>query len=202
LATVIHLVRHGLVENPRKIFYGRLPEFALSAEGMEQAEAAAVFFRRCPLQAIYSSPMLRARQTAEIIQKYHPDLTIAISEDINEIHTEYEGYTIEELERIDWQFYRNVKPPYETPQDIFKRLQKFLTEARQNHAGQEIVAVTHGDIICFAMAWASGWPIDGESKRRFALENGYPAPASITTLTFEDDALDALPHMTYAVPYL
>ncbi len=201
VATVVHFVRHGLVHNPRKVFYGRLPEFALSNEGIQQVQAAAVFFRRRPIAAIYSSPMLRAQQTAAIIQQKHQGLAVTTTELINEIYTQYEGQPIAELERIDWEFYENVKAPYESPHDIFKRLQDFLADVRVNHLNQEVVAVSHGDIICFAMTWAKGWPIDGDSKRRFARENGYPTTASITTLTFTTDSPDDIPQMTYSVPY-
>lgn len=198
---MIHFVRHGLVRNPAKVFYGRLPQFALSEEGIQQAQAASVFFRRRPLTAIYSSPMLRSQQTAEIIQKQHHELPITISELINEIHTAHEGRPLSELETMNWEFYENVTDPYESPEDIFQRLYQFVSEVRAHHQDEEVAAVSHGDIICFAMTWAMGWPITGESKRRFAQERNYPTTASITTLTFDDDDPDAVPSMNYMVPY-
>lgn len=199
MATVIHFVRHGSVENPREVLYGRLPEFGLSTKGVQQAQAAAIFFRRRPIQAIYSSPMLRARQTADIVQKQHNELDVVVSELINEIYTPYEGQPIAELEKMNWQFYENISAPYEMPEDIFSRLRQFIDDVYQNHPNQEVVAVSHGDIICFAMTWARGWPIDGESKRRVAEENGYPTTASITSLSVSDD--DELPTFSYTVPY-
>ncbi|HET8648098.1 MAG TPA: histidine phosphatase family protein, partial [Vicinamibacteria bacterium] len=39
--TLVHLVRHGLVDNPRRLVYGRLPGWHLSPPGRRQAEAAA-----------------------------------------------------------------------------------------------------------------------------------------------------------------
>ena len=39
--TVVHLLRHGEVENPTKILYGRLPGFRLSPLGEQMAKAAA-----------------------------------------------------------------------------------------------------------------------------------------------------------------
>ena len=64
--TQIHFVRHGEVHNPQKIYYGRLPGFPLSEEGRRQAQAAAHALRARPLAAIFSSPMQRARETAEL----------------------------------------------------------------------------------------------------------------------------------------
>ena len=37
--TVVHLVRHGEVENPQRVLYGRIPGFHLSAEGRVMAKA-------------------------------------------------------------------------------------------------------------------------------------------------------------------
>ena len=62
-------MRHGEVHNPRAIFYGRMPRFRLSEAGRRQAEAAADYLAGAPLAAIYTSPLLRARQTAAIIQR-------------------------------------------------------------------------------------------------------------------------------------
>lgn len=64
--TRISFVRHGTVDNPRDVFYGRLPGFVLSVEGDRQARAAAEALRHEPIAAIYTSPMRRARQTADI----------------------------------------------------------------------------------------------------------------------------------------
>jgi len=43
-STIVHLLRHGEVENPAGIVYGRLPGYHLSANGRLMAEAAADYF--------------------------------------------------------------------------------------------------------------------------------------------------------------
>lgn len=62
----IHLIRHGEVDNPDGILYGRLPGFQLSARGREMAELAAkhVLEEGRAVAALYASPLLRARQSA------------------------------------------------------------------------------------------------------------------------------------------
>ncbi|HJW62316.1 MAG TPA: histidine phosphatase family protein, partial [Actinomycetes bacterium] len=62
--TVVHLVRHGQVENPRRVLYGRLPGYHLSARGRAQAELLAGHFRGARLAAVLASPLERAQQTA------------------------------------------------------------------------------------------------------------------------------------------
>ena len=70
--TTIWLARHGEVHNPSNLLYGRLPRMDLSPEGRRQAQALDDFLAERPLAAIYSSPMLRARRTAEIILRVAP----------------------------------------------------------------------------------------------------------------------------------
>ena len=43
--TVVHLVRHGEVHNPKKLLYGRLPDFHLSSRGRSMAARTATSFK-------------------------------------------------------------------------------------------------------------------------------------------------------------
>src|SRR5271155_2663186 len=65
--TVVHLVRHGEVENPRGVLYGRIPGFHLSADGRVMAKAAADFLAGRDVTVLRSSPLERALETAEPI---------------------------------------------------------------------------------------------------------------------------------------
>lgn len=198
--TTIHFVRHGYVHNPSAILYGRLPNFRLSAEGQAQAQAAATFLGEKNIAAIYSSPMLRARQTAQIIAKAHPTLSVVrISDNINEIYTSFEGRPLQELEAINWEFYDGVQAPYESPADIFARIMGFVGKVQERHRGQELIAVSHGDICVFATAWAKKVAVSGKFKREMALDNGYPATASITSISFED--VEHVTSFSYTIPY-
>lgn len=198
----IHFIRHGYVHNPNKILYGRLPRFRLSTEGLRQAQTAANYCATYPITQIYTSPMLRARQTAAIVAQPH-SLKISQSSLLNEILTSYQGNPLTELEKIDWEFYTNVQPPYETPEDIIQRVKAFFTFARNRHPKQEVIGVTHGDIVCYAMIWSLGLPLTGQSKRQIVElgTDGYPATASITTFEFQTDDPDEVPTFTYVKPY-
>jgi len=63
-STIVHLLRHGEVENPAGIIYGRLPGYHLSANGRSMASAAADFFAERPVVALFCSPLERAQETA------------------------------------------------------------------------------------------------------------------------------------------
>src|SRR5580700_7967007 len=64
---IVHLVRHGEVHNPGRILYGRLPEFHLSEAGRLMAKAAGDYLAGRDVTVLESSPLDRARETAEPI---------------------------------------------------------------------------------------------------------------------------------------
>lgn len=202
IVTTIHLVRHGHVHNPQKVLYGRLPGFNLSEKGIAQATVTADFLEKRPISAVFSSPMLRARRTAQLIMARHRGLRLSASQLLQEVYTKFDGSPLEAMEKIDWEFYTDVEAPYETPLDILTRTQRFFKKVRRLYRGQEVVAVSHGDIVCFALAWMGNFEITGETKRRIALGDvGYPATASVTSIHFKSDAADEIPTFSYHIPY-
>jgi len=65
--TNIYLVRHGSTEwNEKRIWQG-VVDTELSSRGIEEVEKVSEFFKNKSIDAIFSSPMKRARQTANII---------------------------------------------------------------------------------------------------------------------------------------
>ncbi|MBN9168662.1 MAG: histidine phosphatase family protein, partial [Microbacterium sp.] len=63
----LHLVRHGEVHNPRRVLYGRLPGYRLSAAGRRMARQAADYVHGLerPITALVCSPLERTRESAE-----------------------------------------------------------------------------------------------------------------------------------------
>ena len=67
---VIFLIRHGNTEfNEKKIFRGHF-DVPLDKNGIKQAEKTGKFLKDINIDAIYSSPLNRACNTAEIIKKW------------------------------------------------------------------------------------------------------------------------------------
>jgi broad specificity phosphatase PhoE len=65
--SIVHLVRHGEVENPDQVLYGRVAGYHLSAAGRTMAKAAADYLAGRGVSLLRSSPLERAVQTAEPI---------------------------------------------------------------------------------------------------------------------------------------
>jgi probable phosphoglycerate mutase len=204
MPTLLSFVRHGQVYNPDQIYYGRLPGFRLDAKGRDQAKLAARVLRSTPLAALFSSPQLRARQTAREILRFHPRLKLKISRLLDEVYTPYEGHPSAQTDAINGDVYTGTSPPFEQPVDIVNRAQKFVRRIRKRFAGRQVAAVTHGDTITFMILWAKGLALEPAYKGKlapFGIPDGYPAPASITTFAFKTDAPDELPRITYVRPY-
>jgi broad specificity phosphatase PhoE len=72
----IYLVRHGETEwNRVRRFQGR-SNLPLNQEGIKQVNALALALKNKPLNAIYTSPLLRAFETARLIKVFHPSIPI------------------------------------------------------------------------------------------------------------------------------
>lgn len=198
--TRVTLVRHGRVHNPEKIFYGRLPGFGLSSEGLREVRCTAQTLSRQPLAAIYTSPLLRARQTAGAIQAFHKHLRVRTSTLLTEVYSPYEGRPTNVVDALGGDVYSGAASPYEQPQDIIRRVQKFVRRIRQYFAGRQVVAVTHGDVITFMLLWANDLPPTPTYKRHLSvagLSDRYPATASMSTLVYRTSSIDERPLIVY-----
>lgn len=202
--TRITLVRHGHVHNPDDLVYGRLPGFRLSTVGRKQVAAAAARLSRVHLAALFCSPQLRARETAESLLQHHPGLSVTDAPLLDEIDCYFEGQSVEAVEARGWDLYTGVSEGYETPEDIAARASSFLLRVRRLYVGQHIAAVSHGDVIAFLVLWAMKQPVKVAQKRtldRFGITDSYPATASLTTLTYHTSALSEIPELAYIRPY-
>jgi broad specificity phosphatase PhoE len=123
----------------------------LSAIGQVQAEQTARFLSQQPIHAVFSSPLLRARQTAEAIARPH-GLPVGLVEALTECDVgAWENRSWADIERSEPDAYRQfVGDPYrfgyrggESLQQVDDRVLPALDELAQRHPGQRIVAVAH-----------------------------------------------------------
>jgi broad specificity phosphatase PhoE len=189
-ATTIYFIRHGSVDNPKNIFYGRLPSFGLSTEGRQQVRALNSFFREKSITRIISSPLLRARQTSREIAKFFQSIPISISSNLSEIKTPFDGLPLSELDARNWNIYSDTQAPFEQPIDVFNRSASFIRKTIREFPGKQIIAVTHADVIVFLLLWVHGYEVNYPNKSLIEhkkIDIPFPAPASVTTLIFQDE---------------
>ncbi len=93
------LVRHGETEwNRQKRFQGQI-DVPLNENGKLQGSKAAAFLKPIPIDAAVSSPLLRPKETAEMILQHHPHVSLTLEGDLQEIgHGEWEGKYENEIE--------------------------------------------------------------------------------------------------------
>lgn len=70
---------------------------------------------------------------------------------LNEVNLPYDGVSLDFVENRNFDLYTGTPKPYEQPKNILDRVNQFIDEVRLGHSGQEIVAVTHGDVIAFLL---------------------------------------------------
>jgi probable phosphoglycerate mutase len=198
--TTILLVRHADVHNPKDIVYGRLPRFGLSKIGREEAARTAVALAEEPVAAIYSSPQLRARQTAGFLLAHRPGLRLQITQDLDEVLTGWQGTPNAIMAEKNYNFYRDrVNPEDEDVPDVIVRLLRWVDRVVRRHAGQTVIGVTHGDTSMMLRLHFLGQEVTMEALRQKDL---YPAKGSITRLVFTGTgpARDQRAAVTYLDP--
>ncbi len=195
--TTVWLARHGEAHNPSERLYGRLPRVRLTPEGRRQAQALADFLEPRPLAAIYSSPMLRARRTAEAVLAQRHDLTrIRIDSDLQEVRTGWEGEPLNTLEQIDWDFYGHPRgADDESLQMIQERMQRWLKRVLRRHAGGEVLGVSHGDPVLIMAGTLRGLPLVPER----IFPRPYIATGCVYRLRF--NARDECREVEFLVPH-
>jgi phosphoserine phosphatase len=94
------LVRHGETQwNREKRFQGQI-DVPLNEQGRSQSSQAAKFLESVAIDRAVSSPMLRPKETAEIILQSHPGVTLELEDNLKEIsHGLWEGKLEEEIEQ-------------------------------------------------------------------------------------------------------
>lgn len=159
--TTIYLVRHGHYDSPTPVAPYRLPGFHLSALGITQATALAGILVDAKLSAIFTSPMERTKETAEIIGKPHAIHPIADTR-LLEVRSPLQGKTLEEIEELggwNWQIYDTpwyASQKGETIPQIQARIVSCIEEKRKEYKNSGVVLVSHGDPIMLAVAYYRG----------------------------------------------
>jgi broad specificity phosphatase PhoE len=147
--TVVHLLRHGQVDNPRRVLYGRMPGFHLSAEGLLMAKVVARHLAARDITAVFSSPLERALETAEPVAEQF-GLPVVIDDRLTEAGNHFEGFTFGvgegSLRRPKhWLLLRNpFRPSWGEPySEIAIRMLAAMAAARDATRGHEAVCVSH-----------------------------------------------------------
>lgn len=135
------MVRHGETEdNLKQILAGHLPG-KLTLNGKEQARRVALRLKDEQIDAIYSSDLKRAKDTALEIAKFHPKTKIHFTKELRE--TDFGDLTGMDPKNVDW---KNLPTNVETLDQIYVRGKKFLDKIYHKHKDKTVLFVCHGGI--------------------------------------------------------
>ena len=166
-STLVLLVRHGQTPTTGKLLPGRAPGLHLAEAGVEQARRAAERIAALPkVDAIYASPLERARETAAPIGAA---LGMKVQIDKGLLECEFGDWTGAELKALmklpEWGTVQRAPSTFRFPNgESFTEMQTRMVSAidrlRAKHPGGVVVMVSHADPIKAAMAHAMGTHID------------------------------------------
>lgn len=187
--TRVHLLRHGEVHNPRGVLYGRLPGYGLSERGHAMARRVADTVADRDIVHVGSSPLQRAQETAAPVAE-KLGLEIVTDDRVIEAGNVFEGLTLGVGARSlahprHWKHLRNpFRPSWGEPYaEQVVRIREAMDDVADEVAGHEAVIVSHQLPI-----WVTRLAVEGRRlwhdprKRECSL-------ASLTTFTYEDDAI-------------
>ena len=162
------LVRHAETAWNRERRYQGRTDTPLSDAGRAQAERVGRALGSSGLAAVYSSPLQRARETADAIARPH-NLAVRVEAAFGEIHFgRWEGLTLEEARALDPAFYDkwldapdSVVPPGGEPVgELRARAVAGLEALRREHAEATVCLVTHSMVARILIIEALGLPLD------------------------------------------
>jgi broad specificity phosphatase PhoE len=190
--TVVHLLRHGEVDNPTKILYGRLPGFHLSALGRKMADRVAEAVAGWDITVVIASPLERAQETAAPIAAVH-GLQIGTDPRLIESENVFEGKTVGvgdgslRSPRHWWHLRNPFRPSWGEPYtQVAARMHAAAEDARRLAAGHEALLVSHQLPIWEARLSAEQRRLWHDPRRREC------SLASLTSFEYDGDRLTAV----------
>jgi len=166
----VYLLRHGATEinlaNPPRL-QGRKQDLPLAAEGRKQAAQAARSLETAQIAAVFTSPLLRARETAAVIAARH-GLQPQVVESLIECDVgDWEDKSWDEIARTDNEAYRRFTAdpatnPYKAGESFAQVLARVLPPIKQaaaEHLGCSIAIVAHNIVNRVLLAPVLGVPL-------------------------------------------
>ena len=198
MTQAVHVLRHGEVENPEKILYGRQPGWRLSTRGQEMAQVVADWSKNLNIGAIHASPLQRAQETAAPIAAAH-NLAITTDEKLIEAANIFEGKKFELGSGVlkhpsSWWHLRNpAKPSWGEPYtEQIERMLAAVFQARDAANGKDALVVSHQLPIWILRSAVEGRRLLHDPRKRIC------TLASVTTLHFDSEGM--IENVSYTEP--
>lgn len=201
--TVIHLLRHGEVDNPQGVLYGRLPDYHLSDLGRQMAERVAKTLTGRDLTYIVSSPLERAQETAQPSAEAF-GLAIITDDRVIEALNAFEGQRFGvgdgSLRRPSaWRYlYNPFRPSWGEPyKDVVVRMLAAMHDVREAASGHEALIVSHQLPVWIVRSFIEGRRLFHDPRKRecslASLTSFTYTGDRVTTVAYSEPAADLVP---------
>ncbi len=202
--TVVHLMRHGEVNNPNGILYGRLPDFHLSELGREMAERVADWLAAAyDLAYLAASPLERAQETAQPVAAAF-GLAIHTDERVIESGNVFEGkvFGVGNGALRHWRSWWLLRNPF-TPSwgepyaRIADRMLAAMADARDAARGRSALIVSHQLPVWTARSAVERRRFAHDPRRRqctlASVTSFHYAGDDVVSVSYAEPARDLLP---------
>jgi broad specificity phosphatase PhoE len=183
--TTILLARHGETDWNRDNRFQGHADPPLNATGRAQAANLSAALVDVPLAAVYSSPLRRAFETAEIAAAPH-GLSPLPLDALREVDVgSWQGLTRSEIEArfpdqfARWRDYGSGWEDGESYEEMGRRVIGALLELAATHEGEGILVVSHGGPVRAAYAFAAGITHDEARRREPVVANAFVAEFAV-----------------------
>ena len=172
--TTFLLVRHGSVDAIGRYLAGRAPNEHLNAAGRAQVQRMSERFAGVTLDAIFTSPLERARETAAALAQCTAGRIERADELLELDFGEWTGKTFDELARdARWAAFNAHRtttriPGGELILEVQIRTVEFIQRLAADPAYARVALVTHGDVIRSAICFYLGLGLD--QMQRFEVD--------------------------------
>lgn len=160
---MIYIVRHGQTDwDVEGRYQGRL-DIELNAKGVEQAERIKEKLNEVRFDKVFSSPLKRAYNTAQIITSNDIVVDNRIIERCN---GELEGKLKSDVKvNIDFNYPDENRMEIENIVNFRERIKSFFEEISEKYKGKNVLVVTHAGISIYARCFFEGEPEDGDYSK-------------------------------------
>lgn len=164
---MLYVVRHGQTDwNVAGKVQG-LTDIPLNKTGIEQADELKEKLKSIKFSKVFSSPLLRAKKTAEIICGKE-EMVLTDNRLIERCMGDYEGQNPSKFDsRLIWDYSKNSNMGnVEQVTKLLERVHNFLDEYKEIYENENVLIVTHGGIYPAIEAYFNGIPKDSQILTR------------------------------------
>lgn len=168
MVTTLYIVRHAQAKgNMARTFQGQINS-DVSEAGEIQLSLLKKRFEKIPVDVIATSPLVRAKKTAEAILAAQPQAKFLLRDDLMEINAGgFEGQKWDDLPRLfpeEFAVWRDDLPHFKAPNgescaEVYDRMKRAAFDLVQTYQGKTIVLVSHGCAVKNLLCALSGLPI-------------------------------------------